>query len=342
MAHKDDEDTGGQSDLHRQTGAMGGRARAASLSNAELSASGRKAALARWSAPRETHEGNLETALGIDMPCSVLSNGMRVLSTRGFSRAFGSRKTGTNNTGTGAPQPPPFLASKSLLPFIPEHLIVLLNSPVVYLPKVGGRSAYGYEARLFPEVCKAIVAADRAGALRPSQKRAAAAAQAMLDALVGVAMVALIDEATGYQADRARDELQQILRAYVVEEMLPWLERFPQEFFRQIYRLMNWKFEPGSAKRPGFVGKIINEWIYKRLPEPVLPRLREVNPKINGNRRAKHHQFLTPDTGIPHLDDQIKAVTTLMRASRDRRMFEELLVNAFPKSGDQMPLGTAT
>lgn len=321
---------------------LGGHARAASLSSEERQRIARNAAVKLWSAPKETHDGKLEIIPGVVIACSVLENGARVLSTRGVSRAFGSRKTGTNNTKTGAPQPPPFLASAALKDHVPAGLTALLESPIVYRPKTGGRTAYGYDCKILPDICKVVVAAKRAGRLGPRHEAVAAAAEAMLDALVGVAMVALVDEATGFQEERARDELQRILRAYVVEEMLPWLERFPPEFFRQIYRLMGWTFQEGSAKRPQFVGKIINEWIYKRLPPPVLPKLRELNPSVNGRRRNKHHQFLTQETGIPHLDDQVKAVTTLMRAAKDRRMFEELLVNAFPAMGDQMPLGTAT
>jgi len=331
-------------DVHdpKQTGALGGRTRAHRMTPAERSASARKASLASWSNPKEVAHGDLELIPGSLIPCAVLDNGMRVLSTRGVSRAFGYRKTGTNLNKTGAPQPPPFLASSALKPHLPDDLIVLLKSPIVYRPKMGGRTAYGYEHIVFPKICKAIVAADRAGDLRPQQQPVARVASAMLDALVGVAMVALIDEVTGYQADRARDELQQILKAYVHPALLPWLQRFPPEFFKETYRIMGWEYKEGTASRPGFVGQVINECIYKRLPEPVLPELQRRNPSIGGRRRHQHHRYLTLETGIPHLDKQVSIVTTLMRISRDRRQFQENLVKAFPVSGDQMPLGTAT
>lgn len=120
--------------------------------------------------------------------------------------------------------------------------------------------------------------------------------------------------------------------------MRPWISVFPNEFFKQIYRLHGWAFKEGNFKRPQYVGKLINEWIYGRLPKPVLPELRHRNPAVEGRRRHKHHQFLTEDTGIPHLDKQISSVTTLMRASRDKKMFEALLTNAFPLEGEQMHL----
>jgi hypothetical protein len=326
----------------KQTGSLGGHARAERMTPEQRSSAARKAAQALWSCPKEIAHGELEMIPGSRIPCAVLDNGMRVLSTRGVSRVFGYRKTGTNTNRTGAPQPPPFMASESVKPFISDDLMVRLKSPIIYRPKVGGRTAYGFDCSVFPDVCKVIVAADDAGALKSQQRPLARVARLVIDALIGVAMISLVDEATGYQAERARDDLQKILKAYVCPEMLPWLQRFPEEFFKETYKVMGWTYKAGSAKHPGFVGHIINDWIYKRLPTPVLPELNRVNPVIDGNRRRKHHQHLTLDTGIPHLDRQIGVVTAFMRASSDRRQLEELLVRAFPVPGDQMPLGTAT
>lgn len=248
---------------------------------------------------------------------------------------MGSRKTGTPFTGTGAPQLPPFLGAKNLIPYLPEDLRLRLNSPTIYRQKSSG-IAYGFEAELLPRICGVILDAARAGALKSSQSYLVQRADVMIRGFATVGIIALVDEATGFQAERAKDELQRILQAYVVEEMRPWLKVFPTEFFRQIYRLHGWKFEEGNAKRPGCIGTFINEWIYKRLPEPVLPALRKMNPSLEGRRRHKHHQFLTDETGIPHLDRQIASVTTLMRASSNKDMFQQLLVNAFPKMGEQL------
>lgn len=324
----------------------GGRARAEALTKEERSGSARKAAMARWANapskyPRETHTGILfENDLKI--PCGNLDNGMRVLSYRGIGRAFGSRKTGTDQTGTGAPQLPPFLAAKNLTPFISADLAVRLTAPVLYLHKhiiggEGGRGsvAYGYDATLLPEICTVILRAQQQGLLRSNQQHLVVAASALLTGLAKTGIIALVDEATGYQADRAKDELQRILQAYVVEEMRPWIAMFPNDFFRQIYRLQGWTYKEGCAKRPGYIGTLINEWVYGRLPPPVLPELRRRNPSVDGRRKHKHHQFLTEETGIPHLDKQIAVVTALLRGSRDIDMFNEMLKRALPKPGDQ-------
>jgi hypothetical protein len=83
-------------------------------------------------------------------------------------------------------------------------------------------------------------------------KHLAETAQLLLRGFAHVGIIALVDEATGYQAERARDELNKILEAYIAKELLPWTRRFPDEFFRQIYRLHGWEFQarkPEGAER---------------------------------------------------------------------------------------------
>jgi hypothetical protein len=77
---------------------------------------------------------------------------------------------------------------------------------------------------------------------------------------------------------------------------------------------------------------MINTLVYEHLPPGVLPQLKRVNPpNESGRRKHTHHQFLTPETGHPHLDKQIIEVTTLMRVSDDKPAFKRLFAKAFPK-----------
>jgi len=324
---------------------LGGKARAAALSAEDRSAIARAAAQERWAAlstvPKETHSGVL-SIVGREIPCAVLENGLRVFSARGVSRVVGSRTKGAKNRHAedhdhGAPQMPPFLASPALRPFISSELMALLISPVQYKPKHGGRTAYGYEATLLPRICEVILDADKAGALRRSQRHMVETAEMLIRGFAQIGIIALVDEATGYQADRARDELNRILSAYISRELLKWTKRFPDEFFRQIYRLEGWEYKEGHHKRPQIVGKLVNKLIYEQLPDGVLPQLKKVNPKNEAGRRSyRHHQFLTQDTGHPHLDRQIIEVTTLMRIADDKRQFQRLFMKAFPPRGQQI------
>jgi len=84
---------------------------------------------------------------------------------------------------------------------------------------------------------------------------------------------------------------------------------------------------------------LINQYIYEQLPPGVLETLREKNPRTaSGHRAHKHHQFLTENTGSPHLDKQIATVTTLMRISDNKKQFEELFEKAYPPAQERLPL----
>ena len=45
-----------------------------------------------------------------------------------------------------------------------------------------------------------------------------------------VGIIALVDEATGYQKDRASDALQRILEAFIAKELQPWVRTFPDDY----------------------------------------------------------------------------------------------------------------
>jgi hypothetical protein len=172
-----------------------------------------------------------------------------------------------------------------------------------------------------------------------SQEATARAAEVLLSGLARVGIIALVDEATGFQERRARNELQLILEKYVHAELRPWVKTFPDEFFKEVYRLQGWEFRPGTSKRTPQVGKLVNKYIYDQLPPGVHEELRRLNPRTDkGYRRHKHHQYLTADTGNVHLDRQISTITTLMRIARDKCDFEDMFERAFPPVQARLPL----
>ena len=158
----------------------------------------------------------------------------------------------------------------------------------------------------------------------------------LVRALAKVGIVALVDEATGFQVDRDRDELHRLLAVYLAEERLAWAKRFPDEFYRQIYRLKGWSWPVGKAKTP-LLGHITNNIVYERLPPGVLIKLQEINPTLEETkrRRWKHHQFLSEDVGQPDLRDHILQLLPLMRVSKNWEAFKRNLEIAFPRKGTQ-------
>ena len=203
-----------------------------------------------------------------------------------------------------------------------------------YIQLNGGLPAFAVEATLLPRICEVILGANKAGKLKAYQRNILESAEILIRGFARVGIIALVDEATGYQADRAKDDLARILEAYIAPELLPWTRMFPEEFFKQTYRLLEWEYKPGVAKRNSNVGKWINRYIYEKLPTGVLPELRRLNPRpADGYRRHKHFQFLTAETGNVHLDKQITAVTTIMKSPTLRKISNETFRKHFQKSG---------
>jgi hypothetical protein len=326
---------------HGSGRAAGGHARAAALTKAERKDIARRAAAARWNKgiPIATHDGDL-TIRDREIPCAVLEDGTRVLSMRGVSRAFGSRRTGIAETGdTGAPNIPAFLASKAISRFIPNDLMARLNSPIVYQPRHGGRPAFGFEASLLPQICEVVIDAERAGALRQNQKMFAEVAHILIRGLAHVGIVALVDEATGYQEVREKQALQAILDRYLRKELAAWAKRFPDEFYKEMFGLRGWEWLSISGKRPSIVGTYTNDLVYERLAPGILKELEARNPKDEqGKRRGKHHQLLTDDVGHPALAQHLHAVTGFMRASATWDQFYRMMNRAFPKKGHTIEL----
>jgi hypothetical protein len=317
-------------------GRKGGMVRASRLTPAERSESARRAAEKRWgrSWVPATHSGVLVVG-DMELEVAVLEDGTRVVNQKTVMGALGrSTTTGRHERTEGRP---PFLAAGNLVPFFPEGLDHMFQ-PIEF--RIPGQtvSSTGYRAEILPLVCETYLAAYEDGKVLNSQMTAVSAAGRLVRGLARVGIIALVDEATGYQEIRARDELAAILNAYISPELQPWTKRFPDEFFREIYRIQGWEFKPGTSKRTPYVGKLINKYVYEQLPPGVLDELAELNPRTaNGWRRHKHHQHLSADTGNSHLDRQISTVTTLLRISDDKHQFEEMFDRAFPPSQPKLP-----
>jgi P63C domain len=289
--------------------------------------------------PKATHQDKIKIG-DLEIPCAVLDDEARtrVLSERGTTAALGGKRGGAHwrrqAEGGGAIGLPAVISANNLAPFVSDELRLKLGTPIRYTAMHGGRPAHGIEAKALPEICEVLLKARDAGpnVLTAPQKPIAANADILMRGLAHVGVIALVDEATGFQEERNRNELQQILEAYISKELLPWAKRFPDEYYEQLFRLRGWQYSPVSVKRPSYVGTLTNELIYDRMPPGVKEELQRTNPvnPATKRRRRKHHQFLTEDIGNPHLERQMAAVIALMRAAPTWAAFKRMFARAFP------------
>jgi hypothetical protein len=317
-----------------------GLARADSLTKEERSEIARKAATARWNSglPRATHLGELQIG-GKMLSCSVLEDGTRVLARESFLKAIG--RTGNPKSKRGDEQffdLPVFLRAENLKPFVTQSL-TNSSKPILFQPLSGG-TAYGYKAELLPAVCEVFLDANEAGVLRPNQKHIAGVCKILYRGFATVGIIALVDEATGYQYDRARRALEQILEQFISKELLKWVKTFPDEFYHHIFRLRGMKFIDVPNKKPPWIGKVTNDIVYERLAPGVLDELKRVTPRdAKGRHKHKLFQRLTDDVGHPKLREHLASEITLMRIFDDGEWssFYKALNKALPKQ-TRLPL----
>ncbi|MBA7564680.1 IS1595 family transposase ISRhba1 [subsurface metagenome] len=284
-----------------------------------------------------THQGELKVG-DIVIPCAVLNDEKRtrVLTLRGFTKALGRVQRRKGIALQSGAIPPPFLAANNLKGFIP---VDLLGDTIPILFKMGGAKAYGYKAALLPAVCDVFLKAKDAGVLLPRQEHIAKQCEILVRGLATVGVIALVDEATHYQEDRARDALEEILRNFISAELLKWVKTFPDDFYRQMFRLRNWQYSQFSVKRPSVAGRITNDIIYERLAPGVLDQLKRITPRdIKGRTKHRYHQRLTSDIGHPALREHIASVITLMKVSTSWRRFYAMLNRALPRWGSTLPM----
>lgn len=295
----------------------------------------------RWSGliKTATHgsEGHPLKIGDIEIPCYVLDDETRVLSQRGVVGGLGM-KYGTRAAAAGADRLTGFLAGKSISPFVPNELLVLLSEPIKFRPPGGGKLAHGYPATILADICDVVLAARKAGVLQKQQEHIAERCEILVRGFARVGIIALVDEATGFQRDRARDGLARILEAFIAKELQPYVRTFPADFYQEMFRLRGLDF-PGSPKRPQYFGMLTNDIIYKRLAPGVLDELKRVTPKLeSGRHKDKLFQRLTMNLGYPKLREHLGSVVTMMKLSRDWHDFKGKIDRLHPRYNETLPL----
>lgn len=325
----------------------GGRARANVLTSEERSEIARRAVQARWSKagklkdnndpdqsieelaepdsgkskdpemPASLLRGTLELG-DIELECHVLSDFRRVLTQGEVVRAIsGGRES--SNLGRYLERNP--LTAKDSY----------AKSTIQFAIPGNPTTAIGYEAPLLIEICDKYLQAREQKLLKGRQYNLAAQAEIIIRACAKVGIIALIDEATGYQKLRSDQALRLKVQAFIADDLQEWARMFPEEFWYELARLEGIRYSARS--RPLRWGKYVMMFVYDAIDPEIGNELRKKNP--NPRFKQNHHQWLK-QFGRNKVHDQIQRVVTIMKLCDDMDDFREKFARVFKKTPLQL------
>jgi len=327
-----------------------GKARMSKMTPTERRELGKRAAAKRWAPssnqaiePYEPDAWGDLPITGHTVPCAVIvveGEAIRLVSERELVKSLGGKRGGSHwlraREDADAANLPPIISAANLRPFISDELKEGLATRYPYkVPGRGGFVANGVRGELYPMICDVFLKARDADALLDSQEDLADSANILMRALAHTGIIALIDEATGYQTKRAVDALSRILEAFVAKELQPYIRgTFHQDFYEHLFRLRGLDYKKDTVKRPQYFGCLTNDIVYRRLAPGVLEELKKVVDRNDDGRPThKYFQRLTSNLGYPKLREHLGAVIAVMKLSSTYPDFIEKLDKVAPRYG---------
>ena len=189
--------------------------------------------------------------------------------------------------------------------------------------------AIGLDPTLLIEICDGYLDARAQKLLKPNQQHLARVAEVIVRACAKVGIIALIDEATGYQEIREKNALQLKLQAFIAEELQEWAKMFPDEFWYELARLEGVHYSPRS--RPLRWGKYVMAFVYDAVDGngQVGHELRRINP--HPRHGLNHHQWLR-EFGRDKVHDQLERVIAIMKSCDSMAEFRKRFEKVFSKT----------
>jgi hypothetical protein len=275
---------------------------------------------------KATHRGYVDI-LDKSIPCANLENGKRIISQTGLFESFDRPRKGEQRIENL----PSIIGAKNLLPFVEDELVE--KAKVIHYYHTNGKVAKGFDAEIIPLICLLYLDAEKENVLHASQKKSYERAFAMNRSLSKLGIIALIDEATGFQNEREAKALQTLLNGYLNPAFVKWQKRFPNQFYKEMFRIHNWEYDPTSTKRSPYVGRFTNKYVYDLFPHVVMEKIKDANAVVKKEdksyRKRRHFQYLTTDIGLPHLDNHVSKLLGVMKLSKTEKNFKENFFIAF-------------
>lgn len=261
----------------------------------------------------------------VDIPAYVLDDGRRVISRTGATNTLTGKKGGGNLES--------YLNIGPLKPYLPDNLD---DEMVEFsLPEIVNKTVRGLPAETFLDVCTAYVRARNDGVLTTQRQHEIAVQAGMfLAACAKVGLIALIDEATGYQYARAEDALRLKLKLFLEDEMRKWEKTYPDQLWEEFGRLTGWK---GSVtQRPKYWGKLVMELVYDYLDPDVSEWLRANAPKPRHGQN--YHQWLSEQYGLGKLMEHLWMLVGMAAACQSMPELKHKMAERFGRQPVQYTL----
>ncbi|MBO1347804.1 MAG: hypothetical protein EBE86_010595 [Hormoscilla sp. GUM202] len=225
-----------------------------------------------------------------------------------------------------------YINVQALRPYIKSSI---LDEAIEFTIPGTPRNGFGISAETFLDICEAYVKAlDDRALTTERQGEIAIKCSILLSACAKVGLIALIDEATGYQYEREEEALQIKLKAFIAEELRNWEKTFPDELWEEFGRLTNWR---GSLhSRPKWWGKLVMELIYDALDPDVANYLRTNKPPPR--HKQNYHQWFTADFGLKQLIPHIFQVIGIAKTCDNIKELREKVDEYYGKSPVQLKI----
>lgn len=315
----------------------GGKATAAKRTPEERKAAALKASKAKSELakmPKISHEGTIHIG-DIEIPCYITESGDRVLSGRALQIALHLTDDAPGAPGDRVDR---LLSNGTISPLILRGKPVDQFEPVKCRYDGNPRPINGYRAEVLADICEGMLEARQRGLLTTARNEMVAKqCEVLLRGFARVGIIALVDEATGFQKDRERDALARILEAFVAKELQPYIKTFPADYYEELFRLRGLPFPPAKPQfRPQYFGLLTNDIVYERIAPGLLSELKKQAAK--DEKKAHLHRRLTQEVGHPKLREHLASVVTAMKLSSNYPDFIGKLNRIHPRLGDTIPL----
>lgn len=282
---------------------------------------------------RATHKGNFKEHFGFDIECYVLDDEAKsaVISQRGMGAALGLGESGGQRFLR-------FLEGQSVSAAVGPELLGKGRKALIFQGfSAGGNepppsTIHGYDVTLLIDLCKAILAGRASGSLGSRYDNVVKQAQIILSASAKSGIKGLVYALSGY--DVTKEEIIASFKQYVAEAARDYEKEFPDELYREWYRLYD--LQPPARNKPWKFKHLTIAQVYEPLARSngkVLELVRA--QKTRGKQHDKKlHQFLS-EIGVKALRRHLGQLLGIAQVSETETQYEKHIEKVF---GNAIPL----